>query len=96
MKTPEPMKLHLRPTASGEHLQLSLHGMLPQAQTPQSRRRLLAMLESVARPAALDVALSADGMDGWAWSHPWTDALDDVVSVFSVRFVARGGRRAGR
>lgn len=90
------MTLHLTPTASGEHLQLSLHGTLPQEQTPQTRRRLLAMLESVARPAALDVALSADGSDDWAWSQPWTDALDEVASVFSVRFIARGGRRAGR
>lgn len=90
------MTLHLKPMASGAHLQLSLHGTLPQAQPPQSRRRLLATLELAARPGVLDVVLSADASDDWAWSQPWTDALDEVASVFSVRFAVRGGRHAGR
>ena len=96
MKTPEPMTLRLRPTVSGGRVKLSLSGSLPSAQTPQSRRHLLSLLDAAAGPARLDVVLSVDESESWAWSEPWTEALDEVANTFSVRFAVPRGRHAGR
>lgn len=96
MKTQEEIQLRLKPSENGERIKLSMRGWLSSKQTPQTRRRLLALMKEVARPARLDVVFSADASDNWAWCQPWTEALDDVPTGFSVRFAVRGGRHARR
>ena len=77
-----PMKLKLRPLASGALTEVSLSGAVSTAMPLKSRRHLL---RALARTGELEVALCVD-VDGLHdWCDAWTHALEGLASV-SVSF----------
>jgi hypothetical protein len=73
-----PMKLKLRPLASGALTEVSLSGAVSTTMSLQSRRKLV---RGLARAGVLEVALcvAADGLHDWC--DEWIRALEGQVSV---------------
>lgn len=89
-----PMKLKLRPLASGALTEVSLSGAVSTMAPLNSRRRLL---RALAQASELEVALCV-GTDGLHdWCDAWTRALEDVsplsVSSELSEPPSAGGRR---
>jgi hypothetical protein len=78
-----------------ESPQLTLTGVFPSAMTPERRRRLLAVSSRWSR-CGLDVVLPVDDEFRADWWDAWTDALEAVPGLLSVRFDASAlGARIG-
>ncbi|MBE2247917.1 MAG: hypothetical protein IAE78_00120 [Myxococcus sp.] len=94
MKTTRTLTLLLKPGLD-ERVKLSLTGTVLETSL-EARRSLLGLTSLWVRPEPLRVALCADERGSWAWADGWTDALNDVVGGYEVRFIVHGGGRGRR